>query len=152
MGLLEFRDFGISGENPDICIDLIEGYQLPVSVRGTDYIVPKLTGRQAGNRRADLLIIPLAGFIRGSGADTTERLETFNDNVTALMAVMDPSLGLGTLKLSLGYLGLPVGSEATIEARVRNAAPGKITSYRFSPQQPWTFELESLSTVWDLGS
>ena len=152
MGLLEYRDFGISGENPDICIDLVEGYRLPVNVRGTDYIVPKLTGRQAGNRRADLLIIPLAGVVRGSGASPTDRLETFDVNVTALMAVMDPSLGVGTLKLSLGYLGLPVGSEATIEARVRNAAPGKITSYRFSPEQLWTFELESLTTEWDLGS
>ena len=152
MGLLEFRDFGLSGEDPDICIDLIEGYRLPVSVRGRDWIVPKLDGRIEGNRRADLLLIPLAGVVRGSGANPTERLETFNVNVTALMAVMDPSLSSGTLRLSEGYLGLPVGSEATIEARVKNAAPGKITSYRFSPEQLWTFELESLTPEWDLGS
>jgi len=152
MGLLEFRDFGLSGENPDICIDLAQGYRLPVQVRGRDWIVPKLDGRIEGNRRADLLLIPLAGVVRGSGANPTDRLEIFNVNVTALMAVMDPSLSSGTLKLSLGYLGLPVGSEATIEARVKNAAPGKITSYRFSPEQLWTFELESLSPEWDLGS
>jgi hypothetical protein len=152
MGLLEFRDFGISGEDPDICIDLVEGYQLPVDVRGRDWIVPRLDGRIEGNRRPDLLILPLAGFVKGTGATPQTRLEDFNVNVTALMAVMDPSLGSGTLRLSAGYLGLPVGSEATIEARVRNASPGKIQSYPFAPLQLWTFELESLTTVWDIGS
>jgi hypothetical protein len=152
MGLLEYRDFGLSGESDDICIDLVEGYRLPVNVRGRDWIVPKLDGRVEGNRRADVLIIPLAGFVKGTGANPQERLEAFDVNVTALMAVMDPSLGSGTLSLSDGYLGLPAGSEATIEARVKNAAPGKIQSYPFAPLQLWTFELEALSPDWDLGS
>lgn len=152
MGLLEFRSFGISGEDPDICIDLIEGWQLPVSVRGRDWIVPKLSGRQYGNRRADTLILPLAGFVKGSGADPTERLEAFNANVTAVMAVFNPVSDPGTLRLSAGYLGLPAGSEATIECRTRNAAPGKIQSYPFAPLQLWTFELEALGTEWDFGS
>jgi hypothetical protein len=152
MGLLEFRDFGLSGESDDICIDLIEGYRQPVSVRGRDWIVPKLTGRIEGNRRADVMILPLAGFVKGSGATPTERLESFNLNVTAVMAVMDPSLDSGTLRLSAGYLGLPAGSEATLECRVRNAAPGKIQSYPMVPLQLWTFELESLIPEWDLGS
>ena len=152
MGLLEFRDYGLSGESDDVCIDLVEGYRLPVSVRRRDWIVPRLDGRQEGNSRADLLLIPLAGFVKGSGATPTERLEAFDVNVTALMAIMDPALGSGTLKLSRGYLGLPVGSEATISARVKNAAPGKIQSYPFAPLQLWTFELESLIPEWDLGS
>jgi hypothetical protein len=152
MGKLTFNSFVLSGDSDDICIDLIEGYQLPVSVRGRDWIVPKLDGRQAGNRRADLLILPLAGFIKGSGATPQERLEDFNANVTAVMAVMQPSGGISTLTLSEGYLGLPAGSEAAIECRVRNAAPGKIQSYPFAPLQLWTFELESLTTEWDIGS
>lgn len=152
MGLLEFRDFGLSGESDDICIDLVEGYRLPVDVRGRDWIVPKLDGRVEGNRRADLLILPLAGFIKGTGGTPTERLEAFNVNVTAVMAVMDPSLGSGTLRLSAGYLGLPPGSEAVLECRVRNAAPGKIQSYPMAPLQLWTFELESLTPEWDIGS
>lgn len=152
MGLLEYRDFGISGEDDDICIDLVEGMWLPWNVRGRDWIVPKLDGRQAGNRRKDTLILPLAGYIRGSGADPTERLEDFSANVLAAMAVLDPSLDAGTLTVSQGYLGLPAGSEATIEARVRNASPGKIQSYRLFPFQLWTFELEVLEGDWVLGS
>lgn len=151
MGLLEFRSFGISGEDPDICIDLIEGlYQLP-SVRGKDWVVPRLDYQIPGNRRKDRLILPLAGVVKGSGADPEERREDLLANVTALLAVMDPSLDLGTLTASAGYLGLPVGSQATIEARCRNGAPGKIIGYNSGPVQLWTFELEALSD-WDVGS
>src|SRR6185503_11976819 len=105
MGLLEFRDFGISGEDADICIDLVEGMWQPVSVRGEDWIVPKLAGRQYGNRREDVLVLPLAGFVRGSGETAQDRLEDFNTNVLALMAVMDPAADPGALVASQGYLG-----------------------------------------------
>lgn len=152
MGLLEFRDFGLSGEDPDICIDLIQGYQLLPSVRGRDWIVPRLAGRQQGNRRKDLLTIPLAGFVRGSGATAQERREDFDANLTALMVVMEPNLTPGTLRLSDGYLGLPAGSEATIEARCKNGAPGKVESYNLMIYQLWTFELESLDPEWEIGS
>jgi hypothetical protein len=153
MGLLEYRDFGISGEDDDICIDLVEGWDLPVQVRGTDWIVPKLDGRQFGNRRRDLLVLPLAGYVRGSaGATPQERLEDFNTNVQALMAVMDPKLDPGTLTLSGGYLGLGSGVEASIDCRVNNAAPGRIQSYRMFPFQLWTFELIALEPEWTLGS
>ena len=152
MGLLEYRSFGISGEDADICIDLIEGMFLPWDVRGRDWIVPRLDGRTEGNRRKDTLILPLAGVIKGSGVDPTDRLEDFAANVEAVMAVMDPSLASGTLTASAGYLGLPVGSQATIECRVLNAGPGEIQSYRSNPFQLWTFELEALAGDWVVGS
>ena len=153
MGLLEFRDFGISGEDADICIDLVEGMWQPVSVRGEDWIVPKLSGRQYGNRREDVLVLPLAGFVRGSGETAQDRLEDFNTNVLALMAVMDPAADPGALVASQGYLGLPTGMEATVQARVRNAAPAPIRSYRSFPFQLWTFELEATDPPeWELGS
>lgn len=152
MGLLEYRDFGISGEDDDICIDLVEGFLLPPEVRGRDWIVPRLDGRTEGNRRKDVLILPLAGFVRGSGATADERLADFNDNIAALMAVMDPSLASGELALSDGYLGLDTGVVATIDARVRNASPAKIRSYRTYPFQLWTFELECLDPEWVYGT
>lgn len=151
MGLLEYRSFGISGEDPDICIDLIEGlYQIP-SVRGTDWVVPRLDYLTPGNRRKDRLVLPLAGIVMGSGSDAEESREDLLVNVTALLAVMDPSLTSGTLSASQGYLGLPVGSEATIQARVKNGAPGKINGYRTRASQLWTFELEAFMD-WELGS
>ena len=151
MGLLEYRDFGISGEDPDICIDLVEGlYQLP-AVRGRDWVVPRLDYQIAGNRRKDRLVLPLAGVVKGSGSTPEERREDLLANVTALLAVMDPSLGVGTLSASAGYLGLPSGSEATISARVRNGAPGKVGGYNIAAIQLWTFELEAFMD-WDVGS
>lgn len=151
MGLLEYRDFGISGEDADICIDLIEGFLLPAEVRFKNYIVPKLDGEQAGNRRKGTLILPAAGYVRGSGSSATARREDFLENLTALMAVMDPSLSEGTLTLSNGYLGLPSGSEATIQAVVRNAAPGRMEAGQSF--QLWTFEFEALEEPgWTFGS
>ena len=152
MGLLEYRSLGISGEDADICIDLAYGMNLPWKVRGRDWIVPRLDGRTPGNRRKDVLILPLAGFIRGTGATPQDRLEDFAANVSAVMAVMDTSLGLGTLMASAGYLGLPTGSEAAIECRVLNASPGKIESYGMSALQLWTFDLEAVADDWDIGS
>jgi hypothetical protein len=153
MGLLEYRSFGISGENADICIDLVEGFYQAAEVRGRDWIVPKLDGRIYGNRRKDTFRVSLAGFIRGSGADPTERLEDFNTNVAAVLAVFDTVLDPGALEASSGYLGLPAGSEAVLQARVVNAAPGKIRSYRSFPFQLWTFELEAIDPPeWTFGS
>ena len=151
MGLLEYRDFGISGEDDDICIDLIEGFLLPPAVRFKNYIVPKLDGEQAGNRRKGTLVIPAAGFIRGSGSTPQERREDFLVNLTAAMAVLNPALSEGALTLSQGYLGLPVGSEATIQAVVRNAAPGRMEAGQSF--QLWTFEFEALEEPeWSFGS
>lgn len=146
MGLLEFRAFGLSGEDEDICIDLISGFYLPPNVRGRDWIVPRLDGRIAGNRRKDVLVLPLAGIVKGRS------LEDWLSNTTALMDVMDPSLDAGTLELSDGYLGLAAGVVASIQARCRNAAPGRIEGYRSVPSQRWTFELEVLEPEWVFGS
>lgn len=146
MGLLEFRGMGISGEDTDICIDLISGFYLPTQVRGRDWIVPRLDGRIAGNRRKDVLILPLAGIVKG------RNLEDFQSNITALIDVMDTSLDAGTLELSDGYLGLMTGVVASIQARCRNASPGRIEGYHGVPSQKWTFELEALQPEWVFGS
>lgn len=153
MGKLEYGGFILSGNDADVCIDLVEGWQMPPEVRGRDYIVPKLDGRHFGNRRADVLDIPLAGFIRGSAGTTAqERLEDFNTNAMIVSSVLDPTLDPQTLELSEGYLGLLTGVVVTIEARVKNVALGKIQSYRTYPFQLITAELEALDPAWDYGS
>jgi len=147
MGLLEFDDFGLSGEDDDICIDLINGYLVLPTLRGSDWVVPRLDGRIAGNRRKDTMIIPAAGIIKGVS------LEDFNDNVTAVMAVLQPGqLDVKVLRLSDGYLGLDSGVTAEIEARCKNAAPGNVDSYRTRPIQKWTLEFEVITPEWTFGS
>lgn len=140
----------LSGSDPDICIDLVEGFITLPDVRGKDWIVPRLDSEQPGNRRLGKLILPAAGYIRGSGGTPEERREDFLVNVTAVMASLDPSLGVGTLTLAAGYLGLPTGSEATIQGRVRNVAPGKLQNAQSF--QLWTIEWECYQVAWDIGS
>ena len=140
----------LSGGNPEICIDLIEGFVTLPEVRGADWVVPRLDGEQPGNRRLGKLVLPAAGYIRGSGATPQARREDFLVNVTAVMAALDPSLGVGLISLAAGYLGLPVGSEATIAARVKNVAPGKMQGSQSF--QLWTVEWECYDTAFEIGS
>lgn len=140
----------LSGSDPDICIDLIEGFVTLPDVRGKDWIVPGLDSEQPGNRRLGKLILPSAGYIRGSGATPVARREDFLTNVSAVMAALDPSLGVGVITLAAGYLGLPVGSEATISARVRNVSPGKMQDQQSF--QLWTIEWECYDTAFEIGS
>lgn len=150
---LTFRGFGLSGADADVCIDLIEGYLVLPSVRGRDWIVPRLDGRTEGNRRKDVLTLPLAGYVRARlGVTVEERREAFNEKLAAVMAVMDPSLSSGELLLSDGYLGIDSGTSLSIQARCKNAASAKITGYNSVPQQLWTFELECLQPEFEVGT
>ena len=149
MGKLTYGSLVISGEDPDICLDLIEGYQLLPAVRGKDWVVPRQDYKTPGNRRKDRLVLPIAGIVKGSGGTPQERREDLNVNLTAVLAVLHTFAGFQTLTLSDGYLGLPVGSEATIEARTVNGAPGKMQNGQSA--QLWTFELEAFED-WEIGS
>jgi hypothetical protein len=154
MGLFEFGDFGLSGENPDICIDLIEGFMTLAGYRGRDWIVPRLDGEEPGNRRKGKLILPAAGFVKGSGPTPQARREAFLLNITDVLTALEPagsaSVGVKTLRLSQGYLGLPVGSEATIEGRVRSLASGRMESGQ--SLQRLTLEFECYVPTWEIGS
>lgn len=161
MGTFKFNPAGAAGdftladdEDPtaEIQIDLIEGFNLLPQIRGRDWIVPRLDGEEAGNRRLGALILPAAGVVRGSGGTVEARRESFNDAVTALLAALDPSLGVGVLTLADGYLGLGTGEEAVIPGRVQNAAPGRVTGYRTFPQQLWTFEFKCYDPEWTIGT
>jgi hypothetical protein len=142
----------LSGGSPEVCIDLIEGFITIPQLRTRDWVVPRLDGEVAGNVRLGALILPAAGYIRGAGATATARREDWLANTEAVMAALDPSLGVGTLILAAGYLGLPTGSEATIPGRVLNAAPGKVQSYNTYPMQLWTFEFKCYDPAFEIGS
>lgn len=146
---LELAEGGLPGQ-ARWCLDLVEGFSEPSDVRGKDWIVPRLDGRQAGNRRRDVRPMQVYGFIEGLGATPDERREGFRAGIAAVMAVMDHSLDPGTIVLSDGYLGLPTGSEAQIEARCLNAAGGKLLNGQ--SYQLWTFTLQSIDPEWDIGS
>lgn len=143
-------DFVLSGGSDGVCIDLANGFMIFPQWRGRDWIVPRLDGEVPGNRRKGKLLVPANGFIRGLGGTPTERRENFNDTVTAMITALDPSLGVGALELATGYLGLNSGQTASIAARVRNAAPGKITGYNTVPQQLWSIEFECYDPDWTI--
>lgn len=149
-GKFEIGSFALSGGDDDICLDLIEGFIGLPQLRGRDWIVPRLDGEEPGNRRAGKLILPVAGFVRGTGSTPTERREDFLVNMEAVLAAIDPTAGVATFTLSEGYLGLPTGSEATIQGRVRNASPGKLQNQQSF--QLWALEIECYSPGWEIGS
>lgn len=148
----EFTLADDSDQTLDIQIDLIEGFINLPSLRGTDWVVPRLDGETVGNRRLGPLILPAAGRIRGSGSDPEERRESFYTNVSAVLEALDPSLGAGVLHLEDGYLGLPAGLEATIPGILLNAASARITGYQGFIQQLWTFEFKCFDPEWTVGT
>lgn len=138
------------GSSGDICIDLVEGFIGFPELRARDWIVPRLDGEVAGNVRLGALKLTAAGYIKGHGGTPTQRRESFLVNVQAVLTALDPSLGLGTLELAAGYLGLPSGSDASIPGRVLNAAPGKMQDGQSF--QLWTFEFKCYDPAWEIGS
>lgn len=147
-GTLTFGGLVISGNDARICIDLVDGWRIPADIRAKNWIVPRLDGQIEGNRRKDTLTLPLAGKVQGFGSDADARRADFDDALSDLMAVMDPSLPSATLTLADGYLG--VADSVAIECVVNNAAPGRMQSGQAF--QLWTFELLALIPEWTLGS
>lgn len=145
--MLTFRSVQLN-TGTTVCLDLVQGYFEPAVPRGEDWIAYGLDGRTPGNRSLDERFIILEGYTRGIGETPADRLESFHDATAAVMAVMDTSAAPGTLSISSGYLGLPVGSEATIQARCTDVGSKRMTGYRSAPFQLWTIELLSVDPDW----
>jgi hypothetical protein len=129
-----------------VCLDLVEGYAEPSTVRGADWIVPRLDGRTKGNRRHDVRRIVLEGYIRGLGTDLAERQQSWREATDTVMGLMDRASNPGDLIISDGYLGLPAGATATIGARCVNFGRGDILNGQTF--QKWSIELLSIDPEW----
>jgi len=78
-------DFGIH-------LEITKGLDELATVRGTDVIVPGLTGRIVRNRVKDVRTIELSGHVQGVGATDALRLASYRGFVVAIGACFDPTL------------------------------------------------------------
>ena len=121
-------------------LQLVAGYSEPVSVRGTDTVVPSLAGRIARGRVADVRSLRISGYVAANtAAEWRDATDVFAD-------IFDTRLAPGVLELDGEYLGLPAGTTATINARTLNAVGSAIQAGM--TLQFWDIELESLDPDW----
>lgn len=148
--MIEYRSVEL--QTAKIHFDIPSGFFEPADVRGKDIIVPGRTGRVYFARVKDSRSVELQGYVMGIGATPQERSEDWHASTQALMAVMDYSLAAGALVASEGYLGLPAGDIATLQARCVNAIPGPVLNCMSF--QRWSFELECVASPpeWDIES
>lgn len=145
--MLEFRSLQLNDGGAS-CLDLVEGFFDPSQVRGQDWVAYGRPGQTPGNRSHDHRPILLEGYTQGVGATPEERLESFHEVTSAIMAVMDMAAAPGTLLVAAPYLGLPEGSEATIQARCVSVGSKRMESYSTNPFQLWSIELLSVDPEW----
>jgi hypothetical protein len=100
-------------QNPiGIFLEIVRGLNEGPSVRGTDTVVPGLTGRIARNRIADRWEIELQGYVGGIDTDEDGQRADFRTLVNTIKALFDPTAMPAALVAMLED-----GSEATIQAR-----------------------------------
>lgn len=137
---LEFRNLALDNY-VGIRLDVVRGFLTPPQMRGEDVIVPALVGRVSRDRVADVLTIVLEGYVAGTDP------EDWRAKTDQLIAVLDEhEADPGPLIARAPYLGLGIGDEATISARVRNYIEGPIRAG--ATIQTWSIELESTDPYW----
>lgn len=92
---------------------LVRGLNEVPSVRGSDDVVPRRTGRIARARFADALPLELEGWIMAQGTSVADVVANFRDTVQVLQALFDPAGDPIVLEATLED-----GSVQTINARV----------------------------------
>ena len=121
-------------------LHLTEGFTGGISVRGKDVIVPARAGRVWMPRIGDVRRLLIEGWV--TGADRSE----WREWTDLLGETFDPVLDPGEIKLVGPYLGIEVGVEYTIDARVLNLIAGPILAGMTA--QHWSIELESVDPDW----
>lgn len=128
-----------------IVIRIIRGLAEGPEVRGSDTVIPSLTGQVARSRVKHRRVIEGEGFISGCGADETAQLIDFVNIQDELQTLFHPVIAPQTLSVVRED-----GSVRTIAARVLNYVYGDDTIPTF---RTISVEWESLVPDWtDVGS
>lgn len=138
---LTYRGTDLQDADFGIFLEVRRGLNEPPKVRGTDTVVPGLTGRYWRNRVADTRTLELVGYISPGttgGGGAADRAG-FRANVQTVQALFDPTEDPGDLVATLED-----GTTATIGARGVNAVWNQITPELASV----SFELESVDPEW----
>lgn len=138
---LTFRAADLQRSDFSVFLEIIKGLNDLPSVRGTDVVVPGLTGRIVRNRVADKRDIVLSGFVRGVGGSPTESSDraAFRVVMDEMRTLFDPTLTPGDLIATLEN-----GSTARIAARTLNL----IEDNQLPTLSKINVELESVAPNW----
>lgn len=134
-----------NGETPDLAtiwLDLINPF-VPADVRREHLVIPQKHGQQVMAGYKHRRTPELRGWVRGIGSTPTERRESFREASEALEAILDLTLDPGPLTALAPYLGLPAGSESTLQCTTLDAVPGSIVSMQ--THQRWSITLLCVS-------
>jgi len=145
---LTYRTQSLQGAN--FCLDVVQGFWEPSSVRGDNRVTPGMVGQPASIYVKDTRAILLEGVIYGVGNTVALRRESYNETAALILALMDYNLDPGALVATSPYLGLASGDTATINARCTNAI-SRLLNRQFTAAA-WSMKLESIDPDWVIGS
>lgn len=112
---LTFDGTDIQEDPIGLFLEIVRGLNEPMTVRGTDTIVPSLTGRIARNRKGDRLLIELRGLVIGNGATHALQKADFAAQRQIVRALFDTKADPAPLVATLED-----ATTATINARTLN--------------------------------
>ena len=101
---LTFRGTDLQTDPIGLFFEIVGSPYGGMEVRGTDYLVPTSPGLFALNRIATRRILPIEGWVMGTGANEDAQRENFAVRRSLLMSqggVFDPRLDPGALILTL---------------------------------------------------
>lgn len=94
---LTFDAVDLQRSDLSLHLDIVEGLNDGLDVRGEDTVVPSADGRVPRNRRADVRHIILAGILQGDGEREADRLASWQNLRDTLEATFDPTADPATL-------------------------------------------------------
>lgn len=139
---LTFDGVDLQRSDLSVHLDLLEGLNDGLDVRGEDTVIPTARGRVARNRKADMRHLLLAGLIQGEGSSEALRLASWQSIRDELEATFDPE----GLPATLSGVALD-GSTRTIEARTVSSmyAPSEVPGVGTI-----SFQLEAAEPDWQV--
>jgi hypothetical protein len=109
-----------------IVLDLVEGFDSESEVSGRDVLIPGREGMYvpANSREKRRRVVRLRGFVKGIGADDTEREQSYRSLIDELHTIFDPTLDPEDMTVTAPYLGLASGFSILPDVRYLNAVWG----------------------------
>lgn len=120
---MTFRSTNVDTDN--IHLELYKGWG-GLEVRGKHVVIPSKEGQTEMPVVKHERIIPVRGWVKGTGATLEEQQQSWLVARDALDVLMDPSLASGELVVTAPDMGLSGSASRSISAYVNNEVAGPI--------------------------
>lgn len=133
---LTYKSTSLQRADLSVHLDIVEGLNDGVDVRGIDTVIPGLEGVTPRSRKRGARHIQLLGVIQAVGMDEDARLADWQDLLDELEVLFDPSAAAGTLE------GIALdGTTRSISCRVEQGG------FIRSPQDVWGVDTISVALI-----